>query len=118
MTKMNLEPCPFCGGKADFYCDDYGIHAFCTKCDSRTGDFETRDEVLNSWNSRPIEDNKVKYESTSYSCRACRNATDSEIRRLREALEEIKDAITLLNTVDVLEHISDKINQTLKGKEE
>lgn len=51
-----LKTCPFCGGKADYYYDDYGIHAFCTKCDSRTGDFETKDEVLNAWNSRPIED--------------------------------------------------------------
>lgn len=29
---------------------------------------------------------ELKYQPTSYSCRACRNATDNEIKQLREAL--------------------------------
>jgi hypothetical protein len=36
-----------------------------------------------------MTETKLNYEPTSYSCRACKNATDSEIKRLREALETI-----------------------------
>lgn len=63
--ERELKPCPFCGGKPDL------------------GSY---------WNARPIEDDAVKYEPTSYSCRACKNATDEEIARLREALEVILDS--------------------------
>ena len=76
MTETNLKPCPFCGGKDDLECDDYGIHAVCTKCCSCTGCFQTREEVLNSWNSRPTEDVQNK-----------------EINSLRKALEEIKKTV-------------------------
>lgn len=32
------------------------------------------------------DEREVEYEPTSYSCKACKNATDEEIKRLREAL--------------------------------
>lgn len=118
MTKMNLKPCPFCGGEAHKK-HAFGQYTFvCSVCGIVTQPSNNEEKAIKIWNTRQIEDNEIKYEPTSYSCKACKNATDSEIKRLREALEEIQDAITLLNTADVLEHISDRINQTLKGKEE
>ena len=39
-----------------------------------------------------MTETELKYQPTSYSCRACKNATDSEIKRLREALEVILDS--------------------------
>lgn len=108
-SKLELKPCPFCGGKADYDYDDYGIHAFCTKCDSRTGDFETINEALNSWNFRPIED-----------------IHNNEITCLREALVEIKNTVEFaqdtvyplhitLDSKDGL-YILEVIKEALKGK--
>ena len=96
-----LKPCPFCGSNKIIIDEDDGIT--CPNCGAYIGRLSVEDDVCLSdvWSARTIED-----------------AKDKEIKRLREALEEIQDAITLLNTADVLEHISDKINQTLNGKEE
>lgn len=96
-----LKPCPFCGNKEIIDDEDEGIT--CPNCGSYIDRISVEDDVslVDVWNTRPIEDKK-----------------DEEIKHLRESLEEIQDAITLLNTADVLEHISDKIKQTLKGGEE
>lgn len=121
MTETNLKTCPFCGGKAKLTALNQPTESWvcCTECGVRTRFFGgSTEDAVSAWNTRQLEDDEVKYQPTSYSCRACKNATDSEIKRLREALEEIQDAITFLNTADVLEHISDKINQTLEGKEQ
>ena len=40
-----------------------------------------------------MTETKLKYEPASYSCRACKNATDSEIKRLQETLKEINKMI-------------------------
>lgn len=40
-----------------------------------------------------MTETKLKYESTSYSCRACKNATDSEIKRLREENQKYEAAL-------------------------
>ena len=105
MIEMNLKSCPFCGGEAEIIDDAMGTVSRCRCCGAENGNGVYGEEghklAVKDWNSRPIE-----------------HAQAAEIKRLREALEEIQDAITLLNTADVLEHISDKIDQTLEGKDE
>ena len=92
MTETNLKPCPFCGGTANIAKWQIEFWAYCPHCGAQTELYETEQEVAKAWNTRQIEDYAVKYEPTSYSCRACKNATDEEIKRLREALEVILEA--------------------------
>lgn len=40
-----------------------------------------------------MTETELKYEPKSYSCRACKNATDNEIKRLQKASEEIKKMV-------------------------
>lgn len=124
-----LKSCPFCGGKAacvEFYGE---YHVLCCDCHAVGQDCSTRENAVSAWNTRQIEEDLDKKNGCLIgTChdlhdivedfRAECGQKDLEIKRLREALEEIQDAITLLNTEDVLEHISDRISQTLKGKEE
>lgn len=72
-SKLELKPCPFCGGKAFFDSEFSGVYCYCgaelTFCESDK-------ESAEKWNSRPIED-----------------ALKEENKRLREALEEIKKTV-------------------------
>lgn len=129
MTETNLKRCPFCGGEAKCI-EFYGLyHVICCDCHAAGQDCSTRELAVSAWNTRQIEDELDK--KNGYLIGTCHDLhdiieefraecdqKDLEIKRLREALEEIQDAITLLNTADVLEHISDKISQTLEGGEE
>ena len=110
MTTENniyLKPCPFCGSHAVILKTDDTFPRYIVMCGNTVCpeqpmvETDSLEKGSFLWNSRPSE-----------------AAQDKEIKRLREALEEIQDAITFLNTADVLEHISDKINQTLEGEEE
>lgn len=90
-----LKGCPFCGGTAKLtdlkpYPESW---VECTECGARTRLFSNSEEsAVSDWNASQIEDKKIKYEPTSYSCRACKNATDKKVKHLREALEVILDA--------------------------
>lgn len=98
-----LKPCPFCGGD-DFFV--YEWHDFvsisCRKCGTEVGPL---------WNTRPIEDKK-----------------DEEIKRLREALEEIKKMVkdtqeaVYIFPVDLDDeakaHILEVLEEVLKGGKE
>jgi Lar family restriction alleviation protein len=56
MMEIELKPCPFCGGKADFeYADqDDGMgRCECTKCG--VGYFDDRESAIEKWNNRLIE---------------------------------------------------------------
>lgn len=107
MTETKLKPCPFCGSYAVILKTDDTFPRYIVMCGNTVCpeqpmvETDSLEKCSFLWNARPIEDELNK-----------------EIKRLREALGEIQDAMTLLNTADVLEHISDKINQTLKGGEE
>ena len=95
MTEI-LKRCPFCGGKAKLtdLTKSHESLVECTECGARTRFFSNSEEdAVSAWNASQVEDDAVKYEPTSYSCRACKNATDSEIKRLREALTEIKKTV-------------------------
>ena len=128
-----LKPCPFCGGEAEIIDDVMGTISRCRYCGAENGNGFYGEGghklALEDWNTRRIEDELDK--KNGYLIGTCHDLhdlveefraecdqKDLEIKRLREALEEIQDAMTLLNTSDVLEHISDRINQALEGKEE
>ena len=128
-----LKPCPFCGGEAEIIDDAMGTISRCRYCGAENGNGFYGEGghklALEDWNSRPIEEDLDK--KNGFLIETCHDLhdiveefraecdqKDLEIKRLREALEEIQDAITLLNTEDVLEHISDRISKTLKGEEE
>ena len=129
MTEVNLKPCPFCGGTANLAKGLIEFWTYCPHCGAKTEFYETKQAAVKAWNARPIEEDLDK--KNGYLIGTCHDLhdiveefraecgqKDLEIKRLREALEEIQDAITLLNTADVLEHISDRISQSLEGKEE
>ena len=59
MTEQ-LKPCPFCGGEAKCI-EFYGMyHVICCDCYIAGRDTSTRDKAIESWNSRPIEDDLQK----------------------------------------------------------
>lgn len=63
-----LKPCPFCGGKANFRIvrvgeDSYKYRLSCSnpKCFcSSSLSYSTREEAVNAWNNRPIENELVE----------------------------------------------------------
>lgn len=72
-SKLELKPCPFCGGKAFWDSEFSGVYCH---CGAEITFLESDEEAAEKWNSRPIED-----------------ALKEENKRLREALEEIKKTV-------------------------
>lgn len=95
MTETKLKPCPFCGGKPDLgsYSSSGNWIVVCSKCEAETQIYETEQKAVKAWNTRHIEDDNVNYESTSYSCRSCKNSTEDEIKRLREENKKYEDVL-------------------------
>lgn len=91
-----LKPCPFCGGKAYYYYERGNDSIVCEECGAKLPYFDfgdANDELVKQWNTRHIEDDNVNYESTSYSCRACKNATEDEIELLRKENKKYEDVL-------------------------
>ena len=99
MTKTELKPCPFCGGKATLGRDLPSENwAYCKDCGVATRLFNTPQDAAEAWNGRA--ETAVAYEPASYSCRACQSGTherenelhgkigklEAENKRLHEAL--------------------------------
>ena len=80
MTEMNLKSCPFCGGEAEIIDDAMGTVSRCQCCGAENGNGvygkEGHKLAVKDWNKRKIED-----------------AQAAEIKRLREALNEIKKTV-------------------------
>lgn len=55
-----LKPCPFCGGTANIAKGQIEFWVYCPHCGARTEFYETEQEAADSWNARPIEDEKDK----------------------------------------------------------
>lgn len=71
--KINLDACPFCGGKAGFTSvmteeDNLEFHPFCTECGASGGYFEDIDAAVNGWNSRVYPEHHAKLIQERY-CR-------------------------------------------------
>ena len=56
--KMELRPCPFCGGEANLY-QTFGVdrpyHILCG-CGGRVGWFVTEQEAVDAWNRRTTDE--------------------------------------------------------------
>ena len=137
----NLKSCPFCGGKPHFENEgsDYGFYAVCSRCGCWTGALRTKDDSLKRWNNRPIEDDLDKKNGCLIgTChdlhdiveefRAECDQKDLEIKRLREALNEIKKTVEdaqdtvypfhlALDSKDAV-YILDIAKEALKGDDE
>ena len=64
-----LKPCPFCGGEAMvFGYHDVFWEAECLRCHGAAGNYETKAEAIDAWNTRA--DSIVR-------CRDCKQAGDN-----------------------------------------
>ena len=64
--KITLKPCPFCGEKlvhdSEYYSGpvwkrlNEAYRVECPKCYAQTTEYQTAEEAIKAWNSRPIED--------------------------------------------------------------
>ena len=71
-TKMDkkLEPCPFCGDKAE---SDFGFkhnnetyfYVICFKCGGESGHYETEKKAITAWNTRPSPWIKIKEDGSN-----------------------------------------------------
>lgn len=56
-AESDLKPCPFCGGQASYRpMNDKYYRVYCALCGASQNTHETKDEEVESWNARPIED--------------------------------------------------------------
>lgn len=143
MTETNLKRCPFCGGEAKFNSDEFGEGVCCKSCGATLSNGvygeEGRKLASADWNTRPIEDELDKKNGFLIeTCHDLHNIVeefraecdqkDLEIKRLREALEEIKKTVEdaqdtvypfhiALDSKDAV-HILDIAKEALKGDDE
>ena len=134
-----LKPCPFCGGEAKCI-EFYGLyHVICCDCHIAGQDCSTRENAVSAWNTRQIEeDSDKKIGHLIGTChdlhdiieefRAECDQKDLEIKRLREALNEIKKTVEdaqdtvypfhiALDSKDAV-YILEVTKEALKGDEE
>ena len=51
-VKMELKPCPFCGGKALYATDCHIWAVICESCGARTNVYRNDDDAKEAWNRR------------------------------------------------------------------
>ena len=53
MEKVELKPCPFCGGTEIKVDNDQGIYfVYCDQCECETSKYVTEDKAIQAWNRR------------------------------------------------------------------
>lgn len=53
MARIELKPCPFCGGEADVDVGNFGgMVCYCKQCFSQGRQCETETEAIRAWNTR------------------------------------------------------------------
>ena len=86
-----LKRCPFCGGEAKCI-EYYGLyHVVCCDCYTTGRDCPSIETACKAWNSRPIENELHKKIEK----------LESENKRLREALESIKEMSSYLSAGEI-----------------
>ena len=133
MTETNLKRCPFCSGKAKIAEGEIEFWAYCPHCGAQTESCETEQEAVKAWNTRTIEEDLDK--KNGYLIGTCHDLhdivedfpaecgqKDLEIKRLREALESIKEMSSYMSagkiTIYDLIDINNICCDALKGGEE
>ena len=87
----NLKRCPFCGGEAKCI-EYYGLyHVVCCDCYTTGRDCTSIETACKAWNSRPIE-NELNEKI---------GKLEAENKRLREALESIKEMSSYLSAGEI-----------------
>ena len=85
--KIELKPCPFCGGNAEIIDDAMGTISRCRCCGAENGNgvygAEGHKLAVKDWNTRPIEDELRK--ELRYYRNYCA-ALEKEVITLRDAL--------------------------------
>lgn len=80
MTK-ELEPCPFCGGKATVEpFNDENWFASCNECDATIEDFPNRSEAAKAWNTRYKRTCRLIMRDGSPACSECLAEQDYEAK--------------------------------------
>lgn len=99
MTKeTKLKPCPFCGqDSAGFANAGFGFIVKCRKCGTKTDKQNTTEEAAAFWNERKPLSDIVPSNSIEFLVKFTRALADilAENKRLREALENIKEKAVL-----------------------
>ena len=89
--KIELKPCPFCGGNAEIIDDAMGTISRCRCCGAENGNgvygAEGHKLAVKDWNTRPIEDELRK--ELRYYRNYCA-ALENEVKSLRDALDQIR----------------------------
>ena len=55
IAMKELDPCPFCGGRAELFDGEKTLvlsSVKCTHCNARTGNYESNTEAIEAWNRR------------------------------------------------------------------
>lgn len=89
--KIELKPCPFCGGEAEIIYVAMGTISMCRCCGAENGNglygAEGHKLAVKDWNTRPIED-ELRKELRYY--RNYSAALEKEVKTLRNALDQIR----------------------------
>lgn len=96
--KIELKPCPFCGqDSAGFANAGFGFIVKCRKCGTKTDIQNTTEEAAAFWNERKPLWKSIPGNSIEFLVKFTRTLADVlvENKRLREALENIKDKAEL-----------------------
>lgn len=128
MTKeTKLKPCPFCGqDSAGFANAGFGFIVKCRKCGTKTDKQNTTEEAAAFWNERKPLSDIVPSNSIEFLVKFTRALADilAENKRLREALENIKEKAVLEEseasnaTYGFAYEIEELTRDALKGGEE
>ncbi len=60
--ESELKPCPFCGGKAGQYPEDFGPFVMCSEasCACNTGNCGDAESAVKKWNTRALDREMLK----------------------------------------------------------
>lgn len=65
---FELKPCPFCGGEADFFEDEFFCRysVVCTECGAETDTYGDERDAMDAWNKRVEHRDTKQQERKAY----------------------------------------------------